>query len=306
MMLTEKHKTILVFLLLLAVGVLLSAVCRRAAPNHNRPAGWSRAQRIVCVPPSITEIVFALGCGDRVVGVSDFCEFPPEAKQKEKVGGFFNPNFERLISLHPDLVLTIGRSEKVTRFCRQENIAHLTLRIETLTDLHQNISLLGRKLACPEQARLLWFDIERDLERIKVKTVAREKPRVFFSVYRTVGSMSGLTTIGGNTFLSEIIHIAGGKNIFADIETTYPTISKETLLKLQPEIIIEPISREFISDEYIKQRRSDWNVFGSLPAVKNHRIYFPPLEGLLIAGPRIGITAQTLAKMIHPEVFREP
>jgi iron complex transport system substrate-binding protein len=302
----NKHKTILVFLLLLAVGVMLSVLCSRAAPNHKRPTGRSRAQRIVCVPPSITEILFALGRGDRIVGVSDFCTFPLETHHIEKVGGFFNPNFERLISLKPDLVLTIGRSEKVSQFCRQENIAHLNLRIENIDDLRDNILLLGRKLACPEQARQLWFDIEHDLEQIKLKTAEQKKPRVFFSVYRTTGSMSGLTTIGGDTFLSELIHIAGGKNIFDDIKQFYPQISKESLLKLQPEIIIEPIPEELISDEYIEQRRSDWNVFSSLPAVKNNHIYFPSQEGLFIAGPRIGKTAQALAEILHPEVFGEP
>jgi len=301
----EKKSIILVSILLFGVGVLFSLLL------HNRPAEIKRRprqlfpQRIVCLTPSITETVFALGCGDRVVGVTDYCNYPPEARQKVRLGGFFNPNFERLIVLNPDLVISQGHSEKITQFCRREDINLLRLDTSNIESIYQSISLLGRELGCPERARQLCYDIRTSLERISKQLANRPRRRVFFSLYRTTGTMSGVSTVGGGTFISELISVAGGSSIFDDVSLAYPQISQESLFKRRPEVIIEPLSAPFLSENYRRERLRDWQKFSELPAVRNGQIYFPPLDSLLIPGPRIGPAAAALARMIHPEVFGE-
>ncbi|MBN2377881.1 MAG: ABC transporter substrate-binding protein [Sedimentisphaerales bacterium] len=308
----KNRLNILVFVLLLAAGLLLSVVFSRITlPGASRPAGQNSGgqvaipQRIVCMSPSITEIVFALGSEDRVVGVSNFCHYPPEAKQKPKLGGFLNPNFEQLIALEPDMVIVQGVSEKITQFCQQEDIELLKVRVDSVENICKDIEVLGRKLGCPERGKQLSFEISGALDDIK-KRLAKCKPRkVFFSLYRTTGSMSGLTTIGADTFVSELISFCGGENIFNDVAIRYPQISKESLLKRAPQIIIEPIAPENLSLQYREQVIGDWRDFFAGVSDEELRIYLPTSEVLLIPGPRIVEAAAMLAKMIHPEVFGE-
>ncbi len=282
--------------------------------RSNRSAGQNSTdrvtipQRIVCMSPSITEIVFALGGEDRVVGVSNFCLYPPQAKKKPKLGGFLNPNFEQLIALDPDLVIVQGVSEKITRFCQQEDIELLRVQVDDVESIRNDIEVLGRKLGCPERGKQLSFEISRALDDIKMRLAQCEPRKVFFSLYRTTGSMSGLTTVGADTFISELIGICGGENIFNDVGIRYPQISKESLLKRAPQIIIEPISTENLSPQYREQVIGDWRDFFAGFAgdsTEGPRIYLPASEALLIPGPRIVQAAAMLAKMIHPEVFGE-
>lgn len=308
----KNRLNIVVFVLLLAAGLLLSAVfSRMTLPGANRSAGQNLSgqvaipQRIVCMSPSITEIVFALGGEDRVVGVSNFCLYPPAAKKKPRLGGFLNPNFEQLIALEPDLVIVQGVSEKITQFCQQENIELLKVQVDSVENICNDIEVLGRKLGCPERGKQLSFEISGALNDIKTRLAQRESRKVFFSLYRTTGSMSGLTTIGADTFVSELIGICGGENIFNDVAIRYPQISKESLLKRAPQIIIEPISTENLSPQYREQVIGDWRDFFTGVSVENQRIYLPRSEVLLIPGPRIVQAAAMLAKMIHPEVFGE-
>jgi len=300
----------MVFVLLLAAGLLLSAVFSRiSAPvksaGQNSTGRTATPQRIVCMSPSITEIVFALGGEDRVVGVSNFCLYPPEAKKKPKLGGFLNPNFEQLIALNPDLVVVQGISEKITQFCQQEDIELLRVQVDSVESICNDIEVLGRKLGCPERGKQLSFEISGTLNDIKTRLAQCEPRKVFFSLYRTTGSMSGLTTIGANTFVSELIGICGGENIFNDVAIRYPQISKESLLKRVPQIIIEPISTENLSPQYRKKVIGDWRDFFAGVSTEELRIYLPASEALLIPGPRIVQAAAMLAKMIHPEVFGE-
>ena len=133
----------------------------------------------------------------------------------------------------------------------------------------------------------------------------KERPRVFFSVYRTGGSLAGLCTINEQSFISELIHIAGGQNIFADLDQPYPRISKESLLKRRPDVIIEIRPDQTLSDTARRQLRDDWQRLPELPAVGHGRLHFTRDSALLIPGPRLGHAARLLAQFIHPETFHE-
>ncbi len=306
----------MITLLLFVVGVVLAVLLEFGA--NRKPSGSlalddsqllpsvpTFARRIVCMTPSVTESVFALGGGERVVGVTDFCDYPPQAAQKEKLGGFFNPNFERLLSIKPDLIISQGKSEKITRFCQKENIPLLYVQMSDIDVIFNDLTLLGQILGCPEQAQKLCDDIRQTFNQIKTALADQPRPRVFLSLYRSTGFLNGLTTAGGQTFLSELISCAGAENIFDDLARSYPQISYESLLKRQPQIIIETFPGLELSDDRKRQMLQDWQTLGALPAVKNDRIYFVPESTLLKPGPRIGQAAAYLAQLIHPEVFGE-
>ncbi|MBN1845616.1 MAG: ABC transporter substrate-binding protein [Sedimentisphaerales bacterium] len=260
-------------------------------------------RRIVCMTPSVTESVFALGAADRVVGVTDFCLYPPEARRLVKVGGFFNPNYEQLLQLRPDLVITQGRSEKLTAFCRRYDIALLHVRMDSLAAIYTDLLRMGEMLDCPVPAVRLCQKLVDQLEAVRIRLAGRQTRRIFFCTFRVQDGLSGLHTLGpSSTFLQELIEIAGGRNIFVDAPTGSVRISPEALLQRQPEVIIEPHPGEAATPDRQARWREPWQDFASIPAVRQGRLYFPTEDFLLIPGPRIGQTAERLAEMIHPEI----
>jgi iron complex transport system substrate-binding protein len=254
--------------------------------------------------PHITETVFALGCGKRLIAVTDFCVYPPEAKQLPGVGGYLNPNLERLTALHPDLVILQGKHEKLDRFCRKRGIPVLHVRMDSLSSIYEGIYKLGRVLDCPERAQKLCAAVRADLEQIREKTAGRSRKKVFVCVARPPGSITSLYTAGGPSFVSEILRIAGGENIFSDVTQPYPEASKESLIKRAPEIIIEARPGEEISDVQRRRIISEWNVLSGIPAVVNNRVYIMTEDFLLVPGPRVGASTRCLAQTIHEGLER--
>ena len=300
-------KNVVIVLLFLAGGIALSVLLQNLGGKTAYLAPPAKGyQRIICMSPAVTETLYALDCGDLVVGVSSFSDFPAEAAKKPSVGGYINPNFERLLTLQGDLVIVQGRQEKVSDFCRQKNIPLLRVTFKDLAAIYQDIRTLGSELDRQGEAAALCDRIRQEIQDVQTRVAGCDRPRVFFSLYRAPGSLAGLSTVGGNTFLDELIEIAGGRNIFNDVvNDDYPQISKETLLKRQPQIIIEPVAADKLTDQQRSVRWADWRRLGNIPAVADGRIFFPTSDTLLKPGPRMGQAAQCLAELIHPEVDDE-
>jgi iron complex transport system substrate-binding protein len=311
----KKLVYFLVALLFLIAGFLTSIHFFRAEPNQKNPGefhvfspeeeqGEKLFKRIICGTPSITEIVFALGEGARVVGVSQFSSYPLEAKSRANIGGLINPNKERILSLRPDLFLTQGKNETLGKFCAENDIAFLSLRIETLEDLEQVIQHLGTELGAEEKADHLIKDIRSEISNVRSKVDDLPRKKVFLTMGHTAGNLSGLLTTGQGTFLDELLTVAGGENVFADTPVRYPQISKESLVMRDPEVIIEVFTGR-LSDRKKELLRQDWMRLSTLPAAKTDNIHFLDEDYLLIPGVRIAQTALKLAMLIHPEAFDE-
>ena len=308
-----KCRTVLSLSLTLAVAVVLCIVLWDRTPEHSATHGRQNAatgtaapapyKRIVCMAPNITEAVFALGCGDIVVGVAAFSDYPPQAKDKPSVGGYINPSFERLIALQPDLVIAHGRAEKVDRFCRNNDISLLRVEMSDIETIYSGVMTLGEALGCSSRAEQLCDEIRRSLHELRQLTTAYDRPRVFLCLGRTSGSLRDIYTVGPSSFLSELIEVAGGENIFDEVTLEYPQISKESLQKRRPEIIIEPRPGQDLSTTDEAALRSDWQRMADLPAVKTGRILVPTDDYLLIAGPRVHKAAWRMAQLIHPELL---
>lgn len=273
-----------------------------AAPSGSSPL--SPAERVICASPGITEIVFALERGETVIGVSDYSIHPPEVRSLPRIGGLYNPNRERILMLQPGLVITQGRHNALTRFCRESGIALLSVPMDTLSDFRKAVLRIGRELEAGEPARRLVGRIMGDLDRVRTATRKYPARRVFLTLGHTPGDLSGLMTTGPGTFLHEIIEIAGGHNIFADAEGLYPQISKEALVMRQPEIILE-VFPDGMSEGNRDLLKADWERLPMLKAVREGRVFFLTEDYLLIPGVRIGRTAGRFAELIHPGSIRE-
>lgn len=286
----------LVLFLTLIVSQPLAALAAEATSGP--------ARRIVSLGPNITEAVFALGLGDRLVGVSSFSTYPPEARSLPQLGGYLNPNLERLRVLKPDLVLVQYEPEKVARFCQKEGIRLVRVRMDSLGTIYEGLSVLGRALGAPERADRLRASIQAELKGVAAAVSALPRQRVFVCLGRAPDSLSGLFTAGGASFLTEVLKVAGGDNIYADLNRSYPEISKESLVKRAPEVILELRPGERIDADRARRIKADWQALRGLPAVDAGRVHLLTQDYLLIPGPRVGAVARLLAQTLHPELAR--
>jgi len=256
-------------------------------------------QRIVSHVPCITEILFALGLEERVVGVSDYCDYPEEAKLKPSVGNYFNPSIEKIVALDPDLVLTDGHSQNVFQLDSLD-ITVIVLQPEDIDGIFKDIELAGKVTGTQARAKKLIKEMERDISRILNQVKDAPPVRVFYIIDAT--DLNNPWTAGPGSFADSLITMAGGQNIAAQAQGAWVQFSLEAVVASDPEIIILPAKHgtAFTSPEVLKGHPA-WR---EVTAVKQDRIYI--IDGDLVdrPGPRIVQGLEKIAEIIHPELFR--
>ncbi|OPY54627.1 MAG: Cobalamin-binding protein precursor [Methanosaeta sp. PtaU1.Bin112] len=260
-------------------------------------------QRIISLSPSNTEILFALGLGDNVVGATKYCDYPPlvnelkESKKIEVVGGYVDPDIEMVLSLHPDLVLASRtRSTEAVTLLDKEGIATLVSDPKNLTDIIRSIEKIGKITGKEEEASKLCNQMQSRIDAISEKTSSLGKMRVLYIVWH-----DPVKTAGAGTFEDELIEKAGGVNIFHDL-SGYAQVDPEAIAVRNPEVIIACSGMGSGADEPTQWAKTERGLNQTI-ARKNDRIY--KAEGDLItrAGPRIVDGLEMMAKFIHPEAF---
>jgi len=289
---------------LVAGGLGLAWLSMATPPEGRSSVPGARVERVVCMHPAVTELFYALGQQARLVAVSHFCTVPADARQKPSIGDTLHPDLERILALAPDLVIVSGELPTMTAFCRERALRIENLHMEGIDGIHRGILRLGELLGETERAESLWQQIAQELDTVRGKIAQQAPVPTFFAFYRSPGSLAGMTTAGAGTYIDELITLAGGRNIFADVTEPYPQVSKETLLRRQPEVIIEPRATEDLTAARRAAYRADWQIL-TVPAVRQQRIAFPDQDLLLRPGPRVGQAARVLAEILHPECFRE-
>ncbi|WIV13873.1 cobalamin-binding protein [Proteiniborus sp. MB09-C3] len=251
--------------------------------------------RIVSLAPSHTEILFALGLKNEIVGVSTYCNYPEEATEKEKVGDAFNVNIEKILELNPDLVIQYGSGkEDVNKKLKDAGIVVLSYEPESVDQVISLIEEIGRITNSMVQAKAVTTDMmsKRDYIVNKVSSVEK-KAKVFFEVWN-----EPLQTAGPGSFIDELIRLAGGENIAGDAEGAYAQFDLEQLIERDPDVYLMSKDLETKTIESVKARPG----YSELSAIKNDRIYI--LDPLIsIPGPRIVEGFEIVAKSIYPELF---
>jgi len=289
------------FLLLLSCALMLCWISATQAATFRDALGRSvtlnsPARRIVSLAPNLTEILYSLGLGDRVVGVTQFSYYPPEAAQKPKVGSYANLNVEGIISLSPDLAIGTadGNMPGVIKLLEQAGIPVYVVNPRRVRDVIETIGRLGELCDVPEKAKSLCSRLDRRVSRILKKTARLRRPLVFFQI-----NERPIMSVNKNTFHHDVIHLAGGVNMAQDEPLTYPRISVEEVLRRKPEVII--IS-SMGGDERYEKVRGEWLKWSGIPAVKSRRVHLVDSDLLDRPSPRIVKGLETVAKLIHPEV----
>lgn len=279
-----------------AVGVLTGCV---AVGLVGARLSAAEPQRIVSLAPSITETVFALGAGERLVGVSTYCDYPPEAARIDRVGSFLTPNIEAIVAARPDLVIGIpspGNRNPV------ESIERLGLRVltvdpETIDQTKAAILAIGEALGRVSAAQELVARIDAEFAAVEARLTGVAPRRVLMVVGHTP-----LIAAGRGTLQDELITRARGQNLAGAASGRWPHLNLELVVAAAPEVIVDT-SMGNEERAGAAATMEFWRAFPTIPAVRNRRIYGYGAYDVLRPGPRIGAAFVTMARFIHPEAF---
>lgn len=249
----------------------------------------ARRSRIVSLIPATTEILFALGAGDHLVGRTHWDGWPPDVRKVPDLGDGIRPSIETVIGARPDLVVLYasGENRDAARAFRAAGIAVISLRVDRIAEFERATTLLGDAVGEPERARAVVDTVRATLNRVRIATAGRERPTVFMLAWETP-----LMTIGSGSFLSELVEIAGGQNVFGDLAGPSPQVAFEEVLRRDPEFIL---GRPETAGKLTSNVR--WR---GLPAVRDGRVLV--MDTMLVGRPgvRLGEAAVSIARLLHP------
>jgi iron complex transport system substrate-binding protein len=259
--------------------------------------------RIISLVPATTEMLFVMGAGNRIAGVSDYDRFPPEVAKLPKVGGLIDPNVERVISLKPDLVIVYDTQTDLKQQLDRARIPMFRYVHRGLPDITETMRALGDRIGAKDAANAAAARIEAQLSAIKARVAGRPRPSTLLVFGRDAGALRHIDASGGYGFLHDVLELAGGTDVLGDLKQQSVDVSTEMILRRAPEAIIELHYGESLKTERIEDERKVWNALPSVPAVKNNRVYLLRGDEFVVPGPRIVIAAERFAQTLHPQVF---
>jgi len=256
-----------------------------------------RSRRLVSLAPNLTEIIFAVGAGNRLVGDTEYCDYPAEAKSVPKIGDTMKPSIERIIGLKPDVVLvsTASQLEAFTRQLGDQKIAVYVTNPRSLEEVFHSIETLGDLFDEHQRGATLVAELRRRTEAVASAVKPVSPVTVFYQV-----SNEPLYTIGRDGYLTDLVQRAGGVSVTADVPGAFPRFSAETALAAKPDAII-------LATGGSSMGTANATVAAALknsPAVQNNRVYKVNDDHLSRPGPRLVDGLEEMARALHPEAFK--
>jgi iron complex transport system substrate-binding protein len=288
-------------IVLLIVAAVTAMGCRGAGP-----AAPGTAQRIVSLVPAVTEMLFAIGAGPQVVGVSSYDHFPPEVESLPKVGALIDPDTERIFALRPDLIVVYGSQSDVEARFDKAGIQTFNYRhgvTDAILGVFDTLTALGAATGHEAQAREVVVRMTAGIDDVRKRVTGLSRPRTLLIIGRQPGTLQGVYAAGGNGFLNEMLEIAGGQNVLEDVTRESVQPSSETLLRLAPEVLLELRATE-PAGNYPGGDLEVWNALASIPAVRDRRVHALVGDYVVVAGPRIAQGAEAMARALHPGAFK--
>ena len=285
--------------LLIVVMAVAAWLVARAPLSAQRGPG-STPQRIVSLVPATTEMLFEMGAGGRLVGVGSYDRFPPEVATLPRLGGLLDPNIEQLIALRPDLVIVYDTQVELRRQLERARIPMWGYSIKGLADVTATVRTLGERIGMAPAANASAARIDARLRAVQARVAGRPRPRTLLLFGRESGSLRGINASGGYGFLHDLLELAGGTDILADVKQAAVAMSTEMVLARAPEAIIELHYGEPWPDARIAAERRVWSGLPSLPAVRTGRIALLAGDEFVVPGPRVTLAAERLAAFLHP------
>ena len=266
------------------------------------PIGADGPARIVSTSPSITETLFALGLGDRVVGVSSYCRYPAAAARLPKVGSFLRPDTEVIARLRPDLVIVHAGPHNVPAQLSTLGIASITVDRGTLAGVYSSIRSIGAAAEAGDRAARLVADLEGRLAAVRAGAATRPSKKVLVIVGRQPGTLSDLVAVGRGSYLNDLVTITGGVNVLDRAGLPeYPRISMETVIRLEPDLIVDAGDMGETEDEHRRRQPATerlWRQQANVNAAQANGIHAVTSDAFVVPGPRVVEVAETLARWL--------
>ena len=283
--------------LTLVAGILAAAAALVAPAGAVEPP-----QRLVSLAPSVTELLFDLGVGDRLVGVTDWCRRPPAALAVAKVGGHLDPNLEAVVALRPDLVVLEVANTEAADGLRRLELPFLAVEHRDVAGILASVTLAGEACGVAVRAAALRDSLEARVAAVHGARADGPHPRALVVVGRdaTGGVLRDVYAAGGGTFLGELLELAGGRNVIEGGALSYPLLSQEGLVRLAPEVVVD-LAPECADDpQRLAGLRAAWKLLRDVPAVRDGRVLILLDDAALIPGPRFVETLDLLAEALDP------
>jgi ABC-type Fe3+-hydroxamate transport system substrate-binding protein len=293
------------FVITLVVALLLLLVAGCGNAGTVVPASSGKPARIISLTPSTTEILYGVGAFERVVAVSDYCSYPPHVNSLPRVGGWNNPNMEQIASLRPDLVVfSDAQAQFVKDKVEAAGIKTLSVPSQTLEDAYKSIEMIGRATGDEEAARKLLEQTRMSVETIRLTTERLPKRRVLCVVDRVPGTLRDLYTAGGDSFIAQLIRIAGGEPVSPPTREGWGKMQKEAIVTLDPDVVLDLMMQK-PAGGLAEDTLAVWKELPTLRAVREGRIYPVRDETVLHPSQLVGDSARKFAELIHPEAFEK-
>ena len=289
-----RLKRILQTLVVSTLALVAMSLAGAAQPSGPPPA------RIVSLIPATTEILFAMGAGNRLVGAGNYDRFPPEVDKLPRVGGLLDPDTERILALRPDLVILYATQSDLRARLDRASVPYYSYEHRAMPDIMQTIRAIGARIGAAESAERVAAGMEQSLADIRRAVAGRPRLKTMLIFGREPGTLRGVLASGGYGFLSDLLDVAGSENAFADIKQQSVQASTEMLLARRPDAIVELRYGDDRRAVNIDQELSVWKTLPSIPAVRNHRLYLLVGDEFVVPGPRIVNAARRLAEALHP------
>lgn len=274
-----------------------------AAACDGRPAAVpvDDPLRIVAMAPSLTETLLAIGLGDRVVGLTRYCPPVPGAVS---IGGYFDPSYEVILSLEPDLVIVMQSHDELHR--RLGDLGLRTLRVDQhdVAGILSSIETIAAECGVGQRGLELASSLRAELDEISTAVAGREKPTTLVIVGRQPGGgkIGGLWAAADDTFYDDVLDLAGGVNAITNTSIRYPELSREGLLAVDPDVILDVLADGGVREFSAEEASADWSGISDLRAVRDGRVHILMEDFVVIPGPRIVKTVKRVAELLHPEV----
>lgn len=272
------------------------------------PLGWAADEattRIVSLVPNVTEILFSIGAGGQLVGDSDFCKYPDAAKGKPKVGGFLNPNLEKIIALRPTAVVVLNSQGELAGKLEGLGIHPVIVQSDSIADVYESLERVGLLTGQTTEAAKLERDIRDKLGALRKVSEKRSRVRTLIVVGRQPAALQDIYAAGPHTYLGEILEAAGGENVLEAGARPYAAVTKEQIVQSNPDVIIDTSLGEAGSNAtVVEAHKKVWSDLPMVGAVKSGRVYYLSDPYLTIPGVNIPATAEKLAELLNPTAAR--
>jgi len=263
-------------------------------------ASQSQPQRIISLVPALTEMLYAVGAGSQVVAVSSYDEYPPEVKALPRVGALLDPDTERIIALKPDLVITYGSQVDLQAQMKRATIPTFDYRHAGLAHILVTMRELAVRTGHGAEGDKAVAAILARLSAVRARVAGKRRPKTLLVFSREPKTLRNMYVSGGRGFLHDMLEIAGGDDVFNDIDKESVQVSTETILARAPEVILELRPEEIPAGQPMQDELASWSRLASVPAVRNKQVLFISGHAITVPGPRVAESVERMAKALHP------